>query len=155
MRMSIDFMKFCDQMSKVGGGLFVADEKRWAISSGSRFEEVAGYSRAIVDRDFIFVSGTAGYDFATGKISDDAAEQTRQALRTIVGALEQADASLADVVRVRVFVSNRSDVAAVSGVLAKSFSDPRPTNTTIVCNFAEEEMKVELEVTALKRRSAP
>jgi enamine deaminase RidA (YjgF/YER057c/UK114 family) len=131
----------------------VADRQRWAISSGSHFEELAGYSRAIVDRDFIFVSGTAGYDFATGQISNDAEEQTRQALRTIVSALEQAGASLADVVRVRVFIPNRGDIAAVSGVLAKTFSDPRPTNTTIVCNLAEEEMKVELEVTALKQHS--
>lgn len=127
-------------------------DKRWTISSGSKFEEMAGYSRAVVDGEWVFVSGTAGYDFRDGSISDDAAEQTRQSLATIARALEQADASLADIVRVRVYVAERADIMAVSRVLGETFSDPRPTNTTIVCGFAEEAMKVELEVTALKRR---
>jgi enamine deaminase RidA (YjgF/YER057c/UK114 family) len=124
---------------------------RWTISSGSKFEELAGYSRAVVDGEWIFVSGTAGYDFADNTISDDAAEQTRQCLATISSALEKAGASLRDIVRVRVYVSERDDVMAVSKVLGAAFSDPRPTNTTIICGFAMPEMKVELEVTALKR----
>jgi enamine deaminase RidA (YjgF/YER057c/UK114 family) len=124
---------------------------RWTISSGSKFEEMAGYSRAVVDGEWIFVSGTAGYDFATGMISSDAAEQARQSLATISRTLEQAGASLGDIVRVRVYLSDRSDVIAVSTVLGQTFSDPRPTNTTIICGFAMEEMKVELEVTALRR----
>jgi enamine deaminase RidA (YjgF/YER057c/UK114 family) len=124
---------------------------RWTISSGSKFEEMAGYSRAVVDGEWIFVSGTAGYDFATGTISSDAAEQARQSLATIARTLEQAGASLGDVVRVRVYLSDRADVVAVSTVLGQTFSDPRPTNTTIICGFAMEEMKVELEVTALRR----
>ena len=124
---------------------------RWTISSGSRFEEMAGYSRAVVDGEWIFVSGTAGYDLATGMISSDAAEQARQSLATISRTLEQAGASLGDIVRVRVYLSDRSDVVAVSAVLGQTFSDPRPTNTTIICGFAMEEMKVELEVTALRR----
>lgn len=131
----------------------MADDKRWTISSGSKFEEMAGYSRAVVDGDWIFVSGTAGYDFKDGTISADPAEQTRQCLRTISDTLTQADAALSDIVRVRVYVSDRADIMAVSQVLGQSFSDPRPTNTTIVCGFYAEEMKVELEVTALKRRS--
>ncbi|MDF2809002.1 MAG: hypothetical protein K0S56_33 [Microvirga sp.] len=124
---------------------------RWTISSGSKFEELAGYSRAVVDGEWIFVSGTAGYDFASNTISDDAAEQTRQCLATIAATLEKAGASLKDIVRVRVYVADREDVMAVSKVLGAAFSDPRPTNTTIVCGFAMPEMKVELEVTALKR----
>jgi enamine deaminase RidA (YjgF/YER057c/UK114 family) len=124
---------------------------RWTISSGSKFEELAGYSRAVVDGEWIFVSGTAGYDFSDGSISDDPAEQTRQSLKTIAAALEKAGATLADIVRVRVFVANRADVMAVSKVLGETFSDPRPTNTTIVCGFAMPEMKVELEATALRR----
>jgi len=127
-------------------------EKRWTVSSGSKFEEMAGYSRAVIDGEWIFVSGTAGYNFEDGSISDDAAEQTRQSLRTIAQALEKAGATLADIVRVRVFVADRADVMKVSRVLGETFSDPRPTNTTIICGFAEEAMKVELEVTALKRR---
>jgi len=127
-------------------------DARWTISSGSKFEKMAGYSRAVIDGEWVFVSGTAGYNFVDGSISDDVVEQTRQSLKTIAHALEQADASLADIVRVRVFIADRKDVMAVSTVLGETFSDPRPTNTTIICGFAMEEMKVELEVTALKRR---
>jgi enamine deaminase RidA (YjgF/YER057c/UK114 family) len=130
----------------------MTNAQRWTITSGSRFEEMAGYSRAVVDGDWVFVSGTAGYDFSDGSISGDAAEQARQSLRTIAHALAQADASLSDIVRVRVFLADRADVVAVSKVLGAAFSEPRPTNTTIICGFAEEAMKVELEVTALRRR---
>jgi enamine deaminase RidA (YjgF/YER057c/UK114 family) len=125
---------------------------RWAISSGSKFESLAGYSRAVVDGEWIFVSGTAGYDIANDRISDDAAKQTRQSLSVIAAALAKAGATLADIVRVRVYVADRADIMAVSRILAETFSDPRPANTTIVCGFATPEMKVELEVTALKRR---
>lgn len=125
--------------------------ERWTINSGSKFEEMAGYSRAVIDGRWVFVSGTAGYNFEDGSISDDPAEQTRQSLRTIAHALEQAGSSLADIVRVRVFIKKREDVMAVSKVLGETFSDPRPTNTTIICGFAMEEMLIELEVTALKR----
>lgn len=124
---------------------------RRAITTGSRFEILAGYSRAVVDGEWIFVSGTAGYDFSNNTISDDPAEQTRQSLKTIADALAKADASLKDIVRVRVYVSDREHVMPVSKVLGETFSEPRPTNTTIVCGFAMPEMKVELEVTALKR----
>jgi len=126
---------------------------RRAIYSGSRFEQLAGYSRAVVDGEWIFVSGTAGYDIANNTISDDAGEQTRQSLKVIAAALEQAGATLADVVRVRVYVADRADVMPVSRILAETFSDPRPANTTIVCGFATAEMKVELEMTALKRKT--
>lgn len=125
---------------------------RWTISTGSKFEDWAGYSRAVVDGEWIFVSGTAGYDFSDGSISDDPAEQARQCLRTIAATLAKADASLADVVRVRVYLSDRAWVMPVAEVLGASFSDPRPTNTTIICGFAMPEMKVEIEVTALRRR---
>jgi len=124
---------------------------RWSISSGSKFEKLAGYSRAVVDGEWVFVSGTAGYN-QDGTISSDAAEQTRQSLRTISAALEQAGASLADIVRVGVYVSDRKDIMAVSQVLGEHFSDPRPTNTTITCGFAVDEIKMEIEATALKRR---
>lgn len=125
---------------------------RWTITTGSRFEEMAGYSRAVVDGEWVFVSGTAGYDFATGTIAGEAAAQARQALATIAATLAQADAALADVVRVRVYIRDREDVEAVSRILGAAFADPRPTNTTILCGFATPEMKVEIEVTALVRR---
>lgn len=127
-------------------------DDRWTISSGSKFEEMAGYSRAVVDGEWIFVSGTAGYDFASGTISPDVEEQTRQALRTIAETLDKAEATLADVVRVRVYVRDRADVRPISLILGATFRDPRPTNTTILCGFAEEEMKVEIEVTARRRQ---
>jgi enamine deaminase RidA (YjgF/YER057c/UK114 family) len=129
----------------------MARPERWTVNSGSKFEEMAGYSRAVVDGEWIFVSGTAGYNFEDGTISQDAAEQARQSLRTIEQALRKAGATLSDIVRVRVFLADRADVEKVSRVLGETFSDPRPTNTTIICGFAEEAMKVELEVTALNR----
>jgi enamine deaminase RidA (YjgF/YER057c/UK114 family) len=125
---------------------------RRQISSGSKYEELAGYSRAIVDGEFVFVSGTVGYDFAAGTIADDVAEQARQSLRTIAKALADADTTLDDVVRIRVFVTDRAYIMPVSGVLAETFRKSRPANTTVVVQLAEPEMKVELEVTALKRR---
>ena len=130
----------------------MSTDTRWTINSGSRFEEMAGYSRAVIQDPWVFVSGTAGYDFAGGgSISSDVTEQTRQCLKTISDTLQKAGSSLADIVRVRVYIADRADVMAVSKVLGETFSDPRPTNTTIICGFAMEEMKVELEVTALKR----
>src|SRR5690606_28885813 len=106
----------------------MSDTKRWTINSGSRFEELAGYSRAVIEGNWIFVSGTAGFNFEDGSISDDAAEQARQALRTIEATLEKAGSAMSDIVRVRVYLSNREDVVPVSKVLGKTFSDPRPTN---------------------------
>ena len=124
---------------------------RQRIYSGSRFEELAGYARAVVEGDWIFVSGTSGHDPETGAIADDVVSQTRQSLQTIRKALEAAAAGFEDVVRVRVFVSDRAHVVPVSGVLKETFNDVRPTNTTLVCQFADAPMKVELEVTALRR----
>jgi enamine deaminase RidA (YjgF/YER057c/UK114 family) len=127
--------------------------ERWAISSGSKFETLAGYSRAVVDGDWIFVSGSAGYDIANDRFPDDPAEQTRIALATIADALKKADAALSDIVRVRVYLADAADTMTVSKILGETFSDPRPANTTIVCGFADPGIKVEIEATALKRRS--
>jgi enamine deaminase RidA (YjgF/YER057c/UK114 family) len=124
---------------------------RRTISSGSVFEELAGYSRAVVDGDWILISGTAGYDFTTGAIPSDAAEQARQCLKTIDATLQEAGGGIADIVRVRVFLSDRAYVQPVSEILGRTFADPRPTNTTIICGFAMPEMKVEIEATARKR----
>lgn len=124
---------------------------RWTISSGSKFEEIAGYSRAVVDGEWVFVSGTAGYDPASSAFPDSVEDQTRQALKTIRETLEKAGATLADIVTVRVYLADRAYVMPVSTILGQTFSDPRPTNTTIICGFPVEEIKVEIEVTALKR----
>jgi enamine deaminase RidA (YjgF/YER057c/UK114 family) len=125
-------------------------QERKAISSGSKFEELAGYSRAVADGDWVFVSGTTGTD-PQGRMAPDALGQARQALATISAALAQADAALSDVVRVRVYLANRADVMPVSALLKETFGDTRPTNTTIICGFPVEEIKVELEMTALRR----
>ncbi|WP_417308581.1 Rid family hydrolase [Devosia sp.] len=124
--------------------------ERRAISSGSKFEKLAGYSRAVVDGEWVFVSGTAGHS-PDGSISDDVEIQTRQSLSTISAALGEAGAALSDIVQVRVYVADRADVMTVSKVLGETFADPRPTNTTIICGFPVEEIKVEIETVALKR----
>lgn len=124
---------------------------RLAIYSGSKFEELAGYSRALVDGDWVFVSGTAGYDPASGRFAEGAEAQARRALQTIAEALGQADATLRDVVSVRVYLADRADVLPVSRILGETFSDPRPTNTTILCGFPVEEILVEIEVVARRQ----
>lgn len=124
---------------------------RQFIQGGSRWEELAGYSRAVVDGEWVFVSGTLGQNFATGQFPATAQQQCEVALDTIETALAQAQASLSDVVRVRVYVPDRGDVLAVSEVLKRRFGDHRPANTTVCCALAVEDAKVELEVTARRR----
>lgn len=126
-------------------------EERRAISSGSKFEELAGYSRAVADGDWVFVSGTTGAD-SSGNFPPDAGAQTRLSLATISRALAEADADLNDVVQLRVYLAERADVMTVSAILRETFRDPRPTNTTIICGFPADGIKVELEVTARKRK---
>ena len=121
---------------------------RRSIYSGSKFEELAGYARAVVDGDWVFVSATAGFDPASNSFPPTAAEQATLSLRIIRDALAQADATMADIVTLRVYLADRADVMPVSRILGQTFSDPRPTNTTILCGFPVEEIKVEIEATA-------
>lgn len=121
------------------------------IDSGSPWEALAGYSRAVVDGDWVFVSGTVGADFSSGVFPPTAEAQSDLALDTIAAALAQADASLADVVRVHVYVPDRADVPEVSQVLKRRMAPNRPANTTVCCALAVDEAKVEIEVTALLR----
>ena len=124
---------------------------RKLISSGSRFEAEVGYSRAVVDGDFIFVAGTTGYDYATMTIADDVVSQCRQTIRNIEMALKQADASLADIVRALYIVQDRADWEPCWPVLREAFGTIRPTSTLIVAGLAGPEMKIEIEVTARRR----
>jgi enamine deaminase RidA (YjgF/YER057c/UK114 family) len=124
---------------------------RRRISSGSPFEALAGYSRAIVDGEWVFVSGTTGFDYASGAIADDVAEQTRQTFRNIETALADAGATLADVVRVRIFLAAREDFERVAPIVGEHFRDVRPANTTVIAPLVDPRMRVEIEVTARKR----
>ncbi len=125
-----------------------ATTPRRFISSGSPYEELAGYSRAVVEGEWIFVSGTLGQNFATMSMPESAAAQTEQALDTIEAALAEVPAGLMDVLRVRVYVPDRGDVVAVSGVIKRRLGAARATNTTVCCALAVEGAKVEIEVTA-------
>lgn len=124
---------------------------RRLISSGSKFEEEIGYSRAVVDGDWIFVSGTTGYDYATMQIAGDIAAQTEQCLKNIDAALKQADSSLADVVRVTYVVPNAAEFQQCWPVLRKYFGTVRPAAMMISAGLADAKMKIEIEVTARKR----
>jgi enamine deaminase RidA (YjgF/YER057c/UK114 family) len=124
---------------------------RKLLSSGSRFEAEIGYSRAVMDGDWIFVSGTTGFDYASMTISEDVAEQCRQALRNITSALARADASITDVVRVRYILPRREDFEPCWPVLKEYFGDVRPAATMIEAGLLDPRMKIEIEVTA--RRS--
>jgi enamine deaminase RidA (YjgF/YER057c/UK114 family) len=125
-------------------------ERRF-ISSGSPWEAMAGYSRAVVDGEWIFVSGTVGFDFRRGVMAKGATAQAETAFDPIARARAEAGASLRDVVRVRVYVPDRGDVAAVSAVVKARLGEARPANTTICAPLPVEEARVEIEVTARLR----
>lgn len=128
---------------------------RRLISSGSPFERAAGYSRALVDGRWVFVSGTTGYDYATMTMPDDVADQARNALATIGRALADADASFEDVVRARYYVVDPDDVERVFEVVGSVFGEIRPAATMVVCDLIRPEMKIEIEVTARRKISRP
>jgi enamine deaminase RidA (YjgF/YER057c/UK114 family) len=124
---------------------------RQLISSGSTFEADIGYSRAVVDGEWVFVSGTTGYDYSRMAISDDLLEQTEQALKNIQSALQQAGASLADVVRVTYLLPNAADFSKCWPVLRKYFGEVRPAATMMAVGLADPAMQIEIEVTAKRR----
>jgi enamine deaminase RidA (YjgF/YER057c/UK114 family) len=121
---------------------------RRRISQGSPFEEQIGYSRAVVDGEWVFVAGTTGFDYASMTISSDVAEQAEQALRNIGWALAEAGAGFDDVVRVRYLLPRREDFEACWPVLRAYLGDARPAATMQVCGLADERMRIEIEVTA-------
>ena len=123
---------------------------RHRISSGSKWETEAGYSRAVADGDWCFVAGTTGPDPETGAFSSDAATQARHALAIIEGALVEAGFAMSDVVRARYHLTSRNDVAAVMAVLGDVFADTKPAATMVICELIDPAMKVEIEVTALR-----
>lgn len=124
---------------------------RKLISTGSPFEKTAGYSRAVVQGDWCFVSGTTGYDYATMTMPESVEGQTRNCLATISRALEEGSFSLADVVRAHYYITDAAFVDVVFPILGEAFGEIRPAATMIVCNLNKPEMKIEIEVTALRR----
>jgi enamine deaminase RidA (YjgF/YER057c/UK114 family) len=118
------------------------------ISSGSPFEAKIGYSRAVVDGNIIYVSGTTGYDYKTMVMPDDVRDQARNAFATITHALEEAGSTIKDVVRVRYYITDMAHYDGLVEVAGKIFGDIRPAATMLVCGLTRPEMKVEIEVTA-------
>ncbi len=127
---------------------------RRLITSGSTFEAQIGYSRAVVADDWIFVSGTTGFDYSTMSIAAGLQEQTEQCLKNIEHALGQAGSSLADVVRVTYVLPNGSEFEQCWPVLRKYFGQVRPAAMMISAGLADPRMKIEIEVTAIRRASA-
>jgi enamine deaminase RidA (YjgF/YER057c/UK114 family) len=124
---------------------------RRLISSGSTFEAQIGYSRAVVDGEWIFVSGTTGFDYSTMTLPEGLLEQTEQALANIESALGKAGASLRDVVRVTYILPRGEEFPQCWPVLRKYFGEIRPASTMISAGLADPKMRIEIEVTALKR----
>lgn len=125
---------------------------RTLISSGSPFEKQVGYSRALVDGEWAFVAGTTGYDPETRVMPECAADQARNALRVISTALEGAGFALSDVVRATYYFTDPAYWDEVGPVLGEIFGDIRPAATALITGLIKPEMKVEIEVTALRRR---
>ncbi|WP_246148119.1 RidA family protein [Nonomuraea turkmeniaca] len=119
--------------------------------SGSPFEPAIGYAHAVVDDDWVHVSGTTGFDYATMTISADVVEQAEQCVRNIEAALAQAGSSLADVVRVRYLLPDRDDFEPCWPVLRRHFASVQPAATMMVCGLADPRMKIEIEVYARRR----
>lgn len=121
---------------------------RRLISSGSEFEALIGYSRAVVDGDYVFVSGTTGYSYETMSISDDVVEQADQCFRNIEKALADAGSNLANVVRVRYIFPDRSDFEPCWPIFKKYLGEARPAATMLVAGLLDDAMKLEVELTA-------
>ena len=123
---------------------------RKLISSGSSFEREIGYSRAVVDGDWIFVAGTTGFNYETMTIADGVVEQAEQCLRNIEHALSQAGAKFSDIVRVRYILPKAEDFPACWPVLRQYFGEVRPAATMISAGLSDARMRIEIEVTARK-----
>ena len=123
---------------------------RQRISTGSPFEKEGGYSRAVVQGDWCFVAGTTGYDYATMTMPESVEAQTRNALGTIAKALAEGGFALADIVRVRYYITDPAFVDRVFPILGETFAEIRPAATMIVCGLNKPEMKIEIEATAMR-----
>lgn len=123
---------------------------RQLVSTGSPFEKVAGYSRAVSDGPWCFVAGTTGYDYATMNMPGDVAAQAENAMATIARALDEAGFSMSDVVRVRYIVTDATFADPVFSVVGRWLKDIRPAATMIIAGLIRPEMKIEIEATAYR-----
>ena len=121
---------------------------RRLIASGSSFEAAIGYSRAVVDGGWVFVSGTTGFDYRTMTIAPDAPAQAEQALRNIGAALEEAGCTFADVVRVRYILPDPADFEPCWPALRACFGTARPAATMIAAGLIDPRIRIEIEATA-------
>ena len=125
---------------------------RRLISSGSSFEALAGYSRAVVDGDWVHVSGTTGFDYTAMSISQDPVAQTHQCFANIQAALAQAGLSLDDVVRVHYLLTDAALFDVLAPLFGQYFARARPAATAMVVGLVDPRMKIEIEVTARQPR---
>jgi enamine deaminase RidA (YjgF/YER057c/UK114 family) len=124
---------------------------RRLIASGSTFEAEIGYSRAVVEGDWIFVAGTTGFDYAAGTIAEDVVAQAEQTFRNIGAALREAGSGFPDIVRVRYILPNGADFEACWPVLRHYLGEVRPAATMFEARLVDPRMKIEIEVTAKRR----
>lgn len=124
---------------------------RTLISSGSPFEKTVGYSRAVAQGDWCFVSGTTGYDPETREMPDDVKDQVKNALGVVEKALGEAGFSLSDIVRATYYITDMAYWDEIGSVLGAKFGEIRPASSCLVCGLVKPEMKFEVEVTALRR----
>ncbi len=120
------------------------------ISTGSPFEKAMGYSRAVVKGPWCFVSGVTGYNYATMEMPENAATQARNCFETIFAVLNEAGFSPNDIVRVQYTVTDAGLVDEIVSVLGEYLGEIRPAATMVICGLIRPEMKIEIEVTALK-----
>jgi enamine deaminase RidA (YjgF/YER057c/UK114 family) len=127
---------------------------RQLISSDSTFEQQIGYSRAVVDGDWVFVSGTTGFDYATMTVAEGLLDQTEQCFKNIDAALREAGSCLEDIVRVTYIVPNAAEFQECWPVLRKHLGQIRPAATMISAGLVDPRMRIEIEATARKRSAA-
>jgi enamine deaminase RidA (YjgF/YER057c/UK114 family) len=124
--------------------------KRTLISSGSDFEKTMGYSRAVVQGDWCFVSGTTGYDYATMEMPASVADQARNCFKTIAKALNDGGFDMTDIIRVQYTLADTNLVDSVIPALGEALADIRPAATMVVADMIKPEMLIEIEITAFK-----
>jgi enamine deaminase RidA (YjgF/YER057c/UK114 family) len=118
------------------------------ISGGSKFEDIIGYSRVVVDQGLVTVSGTAGFDYSDGSIAEDVAAQARQAFLNLTDYLSKANCTLADIVRATVILTDAAEWEAIVPVIGENFQSVKPALTAFVAGLVDPRMKIEIEVAA-------